>query len=195
MARVSRSGGGLGILANRKAPSGTLLGGPAGASSALTLNRLCVGPAFIPAGTTINNVWWGLGTNAVSSFFRPVIYSADPSLLVPGALLLDVGQQDASVATGDKQVSITPITFPNDTLVFVGGVAQGVTCSVRLFSNTSGAAYYTPPWQFLPQNLSTAFTGFRKDGISGAPPASWGSPDWTNAAQYGSPPYLGLQVQ
>lgn len=190
----------LGLAAGKQAPSGGLIScGPDGAGAAQVSGRLSLAPVFVPAGATITEVWFGQTAAGVApSFFRPVIFSCDPTSWVPGSLLVDVGQFDTSGANGDKSVALpTALTFGADTLLFVGGAGQGTNMpSIRQVLQAGGVIDWAFPYQSFARSLGTPLPFFRQDGVAGAPAAAWPAVDYSNLAMLtGTCPWVGLRVQ
>lgn len=145
--------------------------GPSGATGTLALvqNTLYVVPFEVGQAVAIDRIGVQVTAGVASSFVRVGVYTSLASGL-PGALLFDAGQLDAS-AIAAVEATITR-TLPHG-LVWFGAVAQGGTPTVRTVGAGGGIV---PRPGGLGLDASSNRVALTKTGQSGALPASFGTP-------------------
>lgn len=122
-------------------------------------------PLWVPESTTFDQAVMSVTTAAASTSYRMMIYTVTDGL--PDALESDLGTVDAST-TGDKTLTIS-VTLAKG-WYWVSGAAQGGAPGIRV-------GY---PGPFVGSNAAAGLiTNFRTpyvNGVTGAAPASWGTP-------------------
>lgn len=140
------------------------------ASVAINQSRLNAVPFPVgPAGGRFDRIATNCISTAASSFIRMGIY-ADSGYGDPGALFLDAGQLETSATTGIREITIDVSLAPG--MWWLVSAAQGgsptMTCynginSIGIGGENSGA-------------VTVNQLGYRVESVTGAMPASYGTP-------------------
>lgn len=132
-------------------------------AGALNQDQMRLGPMWIPNAGTYDRIGVEHTVAAASSVYRLGIY-ADNGNFQPGALVLDAGTVDTSIAAAYQEITISQ--YLDAGLYWVGGVSQGGNPTMN--NQTTMLQWIT--WHASTQGTTTVYS---LSGVSGALPATF----------------------